>query len=74
MPATVTTRAAKGSALTNTEMDANLTNLKAAADAATAAQFADADVPGGVAGADTGLYLRVKIGATFYKIALKADA
>ena len=34
MPVTITTRAAKGSALSHAEMDANLSNLKAAVDLA----------------------------------------
>jgi len=37
MPTTIVTRAGKGSPLTNTEMDANFTNLKATADAAAVA-------------------------------------
>jgi hypothetical protein len=73
MAVVLTLRAVKGSALTNTEMDTNLSNLKAASDAVSAAEFADATVSG-AAGADTGNYLRIKVGATFYKIPLLADA
>lgn len=66
-------RAAKGSALTNTEMDDNLSALKESCDAAAAGEFPDATVVG-VAGADTGAYLRIKIGGTFYKLSLLADS
>lgn len=73
MAVTITTRAGKGSALTNTEMDANLTNLEAAVEEVQAGTFDDA-VIAGAAGAATGTYLTVVLGGVTYKLALLADA
>lgn len=69
----ITTRQSKGSPLTNAELDANLTSLKAGAEAAQAAQFADIS-PEASAGAATGSYLRIKLGSTYYRVALLADS
>jgi hypothetical protein len=73
MAVTIVTRAGKGSALTNTEMDANFTNLESAVEAIQAGAFADA-APVGAAGAATGTFLALNIGGVTYKVALLANA
>lgn len=73
MAVTIVTRAGKGSALTNTEMDANLTNLEAAVEEVQAGTFDDI-TPVGTAGAATGTYMTVVLNGTTYKLALLADS
>lgn len=72
MSVTITTRQAKGIALSIEEMDANLVNLRAAIEAARAGQLPDAEIVTG-AGPATGLYLPVFVNGSKHKLPLYHD-